>query len=132
MLFHQIGEYFVFCLKFLRQGQYFIFFRFRPILIFYSIKYDCSMLKKLLLPAIKHCRLEFVLFTKIRYRIFLRQMLHYDVYFSISCIVGSILTHFLLMFELSNNTNSIHGKLQFTLNQYRIPTILCALFCKKL
>ena len=43
-LFHQLREYFVFCLKFLLQGQYFIFFR--PILIFYSIKCPWSMLKK--------------------------------------------------------------------------------------
>ena len=122
MPFHQFGEYFVFCLKFLLQGQYFLVFR--PILIFYSIKCPWSMLKKLLLPAIKHCRLELMLFTNIRYRNFLQQMLPYDVYFFIRCIVGLLLTHFLLLFELSNKTNSIQGKFQFTLNQFNITILL--------
>ena len=119
MLFHQFGEYFVFYLKFLLQCQYFLFFG--PILIFYSFKCPCSMFKKLLLPAIKHRRLQLVLVTNIRYRNFLQQMLPYDVYFFISCIVGLFLTHFLLLFELSNKTDSLHGKFQFTLNQYKKP-----------
>ena len=98
MLSHQLGEYFVFCLKFLLQGQYLLFLR--TILdLFYTIKCPCSMFKKLLLPAIKHCRLELMLFTKILYQNFLQQMLPYDVYFFISCIVGSFLTHLLLLFE---------------------------------
>ena len=117
MLYHQLGEYFVFCLKILLQGQYFLFLR-TIIVLSFTIKCPCSLLKKLLLPAIKHRRLELVLLTKIRYRNFLQQMLPYDVYFFISCIVGLFLTHLILLFELSNKTNSIHGKFQFTLNQH--------------
>ena len=36
-------------------------------------------------------------------------------------ITRSILTHFILLFGLSDYSNSKHGKFQFTLNQYIIP-----------
>ena len=108
VLFHQFGEHFVFCLKFLLKGQYFLFLR--TILdLFYTIKYPCFLFKKLLLPSIKHRRLQLVLFAKTGNRNFPLQMLPYDVYFFIYCIVASFLSIFFSYLSYQIKTISIQG-----------------------
>ena len=64
--------------------------------------------------------LELMLFTKIRYRNFLQQMLPSDNYFLICCIVVRFLLIFFSCLSYQIKNISIQGKFQFTLNQYKI------------